>query len=72
MIKDLDAYEHIDEETIRKRAEETNDRALKHLLKIAEEWREADCTPVFIIAQYDPAVVAVVARETFGQPNLIN
>lgn len=67
MVRDLDSFEQIDEAVIRQRAEETKDKTLLHLLKIADEWREADCTPVFIVAQYNPTAIAVVAEETFGR-----
>lgn len=66
MVRDLDSYEQVEESVIQQRAEATKDKSLLHLLKIAQEWRDADCTPVFIIAQHDPMVIAVVSEETFG------
>jgi hypothetical protein len=67
MHKDIDDYEHIDEERIVQRAKETKSKSLNHLLKIAAEWREAGCTPVFIIAQDEPMIIACVSEETFGK-----
>lgn len=67
-MRDLEEYEQIDEKLIRQRAEMTRSKSLNHLLEIAEEWREADCTPVFIVAQNDPMVIACVAIERFGKP----
>ena len=69
MTRELDDYERIEEDRIRLRAETTKSKSLKHLLKIADEWREAGCTPVFIIAQEEPMIIACVAEETFGHPS---
>ncbi len=68
--RDLEDYEHIDEERIRARAKETKSKAMMRLLAVAEEWRAAGCTPVYIIVQEEPTIVACVSKETFGKdPN---
>jgi hypothetical protein len=67
MQRDLEDYEQIDEERIIQRAKETKSKSLNHLLKIAAEWREAGCSPVFIVAQEEPMIIACVAEETFGK-----
>lgn len=66
--KDLDEYEQIDEERIVQRAQETKSKSLNRLLAVAAEWREAGCTPVFIVAQDEPMIIACVSEETFNKP----
>ena len=65
MLQDLDDYEQIPEDQVRSRAAES--RSFRQLLQVAREWREADCTPVFIVAQNDPMVIACVSIESFGK-----
>lgn len=67
MIRDLEDYEQIEEDHVRARAELTKSASLAHLLKIADEWRAADCTPVFIVFQEDPMILACVSEESFGK-----
>ena len=64
---DIEDFEQVEEEHLRNRYDVTKAPSLGHMLKMADEWREADCTPVFIILQEDPVVIAVVAKETFGK-----
>jgi hypothetical protein len=64
---DLDDYERVDEDRLRDQAATTKSRSLARLLAVADEWREAGCTPVFIIAREDPTIIACVAEETFGK-----
>lgn len=66
-VRTLEDFERIEESEIKARAEATGADSLDKLLRVATEWREAGCTPVFIIAQYNPTVIACVAEETFGQ-----
>jgi hypothetical protein len=68
ITKDLDDYEHMDEEFLRNRAATTKSKSLMQLLEVADEWREAGCTPVFIVAQEEPMILACVALESFGRP----
>lgn len=71
-----DPFDHvheIDEEVIRAAAVHTGgkDNNFHKLLKLAEEWKEADCTPVFItIPNSDGDVIGCVSRETFDRKKL--
>jgi hypothetical protein len=66
----VDNFTQIDEEAIRGAALTANDSksSWNKLLKIAHEWREAGCTPVFIvIPNTDGNVIGCVSRETFDK-----
>lgn len=64
---DLDDYDQVEESQIRARAAVTKSKNLEQLLKVADQWREAELTPVFIIAQDEPMIIACVSLETFGK-----
>jgi len=66
MAKTLDDYERVDEKNVQTQASMTGSKSLKRLLRIADQWREAGCTPVFIIYQEEPTILACVSEETFG------
>lgn len=71
-----DPFEYVqelDEEVIRSAALHTGgkDNNFYRLLKIAEEWREVNCTPVFItIPNTNGDVIGCVSRETFDRKKL--
>jgi hypothetical protein len=67
MAKTLDDYERVDEKNVQTQASMTGSKSLKRLLRIADQWREAGCTPVFIIYQEEPTILACVSEETFGK-----
>lgn len=69
----FDNVHEIDEDVIRSAAIHTGgtDNSFHKLLKIAEEWREANCTPVFItIPNTDGSAIGCVSRETFNRKML--
>jgi hypothetical protein len=72
MPRTLDDFDVIPEERIRSMAATSGlsgKNSFTRLLKIADEWREAGCTPVFIIAddREEDMVIGCVAEETFGR-----
>lgn len=66
-MRDLDDYERIDENRLRTEAVSTKSRSLNKLLEVADEWREAGCTPVFIVISENPDIIACVSEETFNR-----
>jgi hypothetical protein len=64
---DIEDFEQVEEEYLRNRYENTRAPALGSMLKMADEWREAGCTPRFIIMSETPLSIACVAEETFGK-----
>jgi hypothetical protein len=71
MVKTLDDFETLDEERVRQMAATSGSgkKTFIALLKLHDEWKEAGCTPVFIIAadREEDMVLACVAKETFGK-----
>lgn len=71
MSKSLDDYETLDEDRVRHMAATTGSgkNTFIDLLEIHRQWKEAGCTPVFIMAHEtdDRMVLGCVAKETFGQ-----
>lgn len=72
MSRSLDDFDTISEDRIRNMAATSGvdgKRTFTKLLDIAQEWRAAGCTPVFIIAddQEERMVIGCVAEETFGR-----
>ena len=65
---DLNDYDQISEEQIKNAAITTGSDNFKKLLKIADEYREAGCTPRIIVwSKDDDNILACVAEETFGK-----
>lgn len=66
----LEDFEHVEEARIRTQVAMggKSNKNLRMLLEVADEWREAGCTPVFIVAQEEPMIIACVAEETFNRP----
>lgn len=68
----VDDFDQIDESEIQSMAVAAGGKknAFKRLLTIAQEYKDADCTPVFIIVKdggEEGSILACVAKETFGR-----
>lgn len=63
----IDEFERIPEEQLRKRYAVTQAPSLGHILKMADEWRAAGCTPAFLIVNDEPTIIACVSEESFGK-----
>ncbi len=66
-FRTLDDFDHIEEDVLRQKAENLKSASLIELLRIGQEWRDAGCTPVYIVYQENPTILACVAEETFGR-----
>lgn len=65
--QDLEDFDQISEEAIRTEIA-LGDSSLKGLLAIADEWREAGMTPVFIgVGSGKSYKIGCVAKENFGK-----
>lgn len=64
---DIEDFERVEEDYLRNRYANTKAPSLAHMLKIADEWREAGCTPVFLVVNEEPTIIACFSLETFGK-----
>lgn len=64
---DIEDFERVEESYLRKRYEVTKVPSLGSILKMADEWREAGCTPAFVVVNDEPTVIACVSEESFGK-----
>lgn len=70
MKKTLDDYEQLPEEYVRNLAATSGPgNTFLGLCEVADEWKAANCTPVFILASErgESMMIACVAAESFGK-----
>ena len=63
----IEDFDRVEESFLRKRYEITKAPSLENILKMADEWREAGCTPAFVVVNEEPILIMCVAEETFGK-----